>query len=83
MSGVLACVFLGLTVSYFRSMISPSVEKQMENVWVTISVLKFQLFIEHNLAFFMETLIFLIAGLLVGDNFSETDGNHILGVTLM
>ena len=38
MSGVLACVFLGLTVSYFRSMISPSVEKQMENVWVKFGV---------------------------------------------
>jgi NhaP-type Na+/H+ or K+/H+ antiporter len=51
-SGVIAVVSLGITMSFFRSVITPEVEHQVEHVWSLIG-------------FLTNTLIFSISGVIV------------------
>eukprot|EP00475_Leptophrys_vorax_P013561 TRINITY_DN1992_c0_g1_i2.p1 TRINITY_DN1992_c0_g1~~TRINITY_DN1992_c0_g1_i2.p1 ORF type:complete len:1050 (-),score=297.86 TRINITY_DN1992_c0_g1_i2:63-3212(-) len=51
-SGVISVVSLGITMSYYRSVITPEVEHQVEHVW-------------NLIAFFANTLIFSISGVIV------------------
>jgi NhaP-type Na+/H+ or K+/H+ antiporter len=68
-SGVLSCFFAGLTVSYFGRPLLLSAEA-MEQIWRTL---------EYS----MNTIIFLISGLIVGSRSNGLSGQIVLAIVVI